>query len=147
MVGILADPELYRFTGGSPPTLEELAARYEAQTAGSGTRDEAWHNWIIRLDGSAVGFVQATVREGAGSNVSADLAWVVGTGWQNRGLAKEAALAMREWLETDGVDRFSAHVHPSHAASQRVAEVIGLRRTGEKDDDGEEIWDSSLLTD
>jgi hypothetical protein len=63
MAAVLADPELYRYTGGAPPTLEELTRRYERQVAGPAGSDETWLNWIVRRrdDGRAVGFLQATV--------------------------------------------------------------------------------------
>ena len=37
MAAVLPDPELYTFTGGSPPTRQELRARYERWVAGSPT--------------------------------------------------------------------------------------------------------------
>ena len=64
MAPLLADPQLYAFTGGEPPTLHELRARYERQAAGrSPDGVERWFNWIVRRhdDGAAVGYVQATV--------------------------------------------------------------------------------------
>ena len=82
MVGVLADPALYTFTGGDPPTVEELTERYRFQSSGSPRDTETWHNWIIRLDGNAIGQVQATVIGDA-----ADLAWIVGIRWQGRGYA------------------------------------------------------------
>jgi RimJ/RimL family protein N-acetyltransferase len=135
MVTVLADPSLYAFTGGEPPTPAALRAQYRAQVAGPGDRSEVWHNWVIRLDGGAVGFVQATVT-GSGS----DIAWVVGLPWQRRGIAVEAAGAMCDWLVAGGVRRLEAHIHPAHVASQRVAESLGLVDSGEIDDDGEGVW-------
>lgn len=135
MVGVLSDPTLYTFTGGVPPTLGELKERYRRQSAGCPRPDEIWHNWILRLDGGAIGLVQATVKDGG-----ADLAWVVGTPWQGVGYATEAAVAMREWLAADGVASFSAHIHPDHTASNGVAIRLGLANTGEIDDEGELIW-------
>ena len=137
MVTVLADVALYEFTGGEPPTVDELTDRYRQQVAGSGQSDELWCNWIIRLasDRRAVGFVQATVR-----GRSADIAWVVGIRDQGRGLATEAAAAMCEWLADHGIRRIEAHVHPRHVASQSVAANIGLGPTHELDDEGEEIW-------
>ena len=44
MVGVLADLDLYAFTGGEPPSLERLEARYRAQVAGSPRPGEDWHN-------------------------------------------------------------------------------------------------------
>ena len=135
MVFVLADPALYDFIGGGPPTGEELRAQYLAQVAGSGDELEIWHNWVIRLDGAAVGFVQATV-----TGSSSDIAWVVGVPWQGVGIATEAARAMCEWLRDGGVLKLEAHVHPAHLASQRVAAALGLTDSDEIDDDGESIW-------
>lgn len=134
---MLSAPELYRFTGGTPPTLAELQRRFEAQSAGSPEPGVTWHNWIIRLvEGRvAVGFVQATV-----SADTADIAWLVGVPWQRQGIATEATLAMCDWLAGQGVQRFVAHIHPDHVASTRVAEAAGLAPTDRFDADGEAIW-------
>ena len=139
MTGVLADRALYEFTGGEPPTVEQLADRYRAQVAGSPRVSEVWHNWIVRIAGSgvAVGFVQATVTGDA-----ADVAWVIGVAWQRQGIAREASVAMCEWLGHSGVGRITAHTHPLHAGSAAVAEACGLRRTNVIDDDGEVVWAS-----
>lgn len=71
---MLADPALYAFTGGEPPTRNELDRRYRHQVAGSSDVNEVWYNWIIRQGGATIGYVQATV-----AHEVADLAWVVGT--------------------------------------------------------------------
>ena len=135
MVDVLADPALYTFTGGEAPTLAQLEDRYRYQSAGSLRIGEIWHNWILRLDGTAIGFVQATV-EGA----SAELAWVVGTPWQGSGFGTEASRAVRDWLADHGTTRFSAHIHPDHRASGAIATRLGLQPTGRLDDDGEMVW-------
>ena len=135
MVSVLADPALYSFTGGAPPTLEQLTDRYAFQASGAPRPDEVWHNWIIRLGGGAIGQVQATVTDEA-----ADVAWLVGVPWQRNGYAPEAALAMCAWLSGQGVRRFTAHIHPSHAVSAKVATALGLVPTGTLDPDGEMVW-------
>jgi RimJ/RimL family protein N-acetyltransferase len=139
MVEVLANQDLYGFTGGEPPTLANLQSQYTAQVAGPSSGEEVWHNWIIRPKGTgkAVGFVQATVTGDA-----SDVAWVVGVEWQGRGFASEAAAAMCEWLAGQGVEKFTAHIHPGHVASQRVAASIGLQATDEVDEDGEVVWAS-----
>ncbi|HEY6627692.1 MAG TPA: GNAT family N-acetyltransferase [Acidimicrobiia bacterium] len=141
MVSVLADPDLYGFTGDSPPSLEVLEHRYRAQVIGPPRKGELWHNWILRLAGpeTAIGFVQATV-----IGDSAELAWVVGTAWQGHGYATEGAKAMRDWLAEVGTTQFTAHIHPDHEVSGRVATGIGLRRTDEVDPDGEVIWVSAV---
>lgn len=139
MVGVLSDAALYRYTGGRPPDLDELRVRYRNQVAGPRDSDEVWHNWVMRLAGArgAIGFVQATVQ-----GDHADVAWVVAPAWQRRGYATEAARAMCDWLESDGVRSLTAHIHPDHVASNVVAERLGLTRTGEMDADGEAVWSS-----
>lgn len=141
MVGVIGDPALYEFTGGAPPTLAELEARYRFQLTGPDSSDEAWHNWVIRrsADGTAVGFVQATV-----TGPEADLAWVVGTPWQGHGYASEAAMGMCAWLSGSGVGRFTAHIHPDHVASGRVAAGLGLAPTGRIDSEGEAVWSTRV---
>jgi hypothetical protein len=81
MVGVLSGAALYTFTGGSPPSLGELRARYEGLAGGrSPDGQQEWRNWIIRRepDGTAVGYVQATIADGG---TRAEIPWVVGLGW------------------------------------------------------------------
>lgn len=66
-------------------------------------------------------------------------AWVVGTDWQGKGFAKEAAGALVGWLRDRGVVTVIAHVHPEHAASASVAVAAGLIRTNQQRD-GELRW-------
>ena len=138
MVDVLSDAALYAFTGGSPPSRDELERRYERQVAGSGDPDEVWHTWVVRLGdgGPALGYVQATVRPAAGS---AELAWVVGAAWQGRGIACEAARLVLDHVVAGGARRVVAHVHPDHVASQRVAARLGLAAT-DRLVDGEVEW-------
>ncbi len=50
LLPVLADPALYAFTGGAPPTAEELRARHTRQAAGaSPDGSEGWLNWVLRL--------------------------------------------------------------------------------------------------
>ncbi len=137
MVAVLADPELYCFTGGAPPSRGDLARRYASQVAGSGDPNEKWMNWIIRHgdSGEPVGFIQADV----GDDV-AELAWVVGVAHQRQGIAVDAARMVMTELQESGVVVFTAHIHPDHRGSQGVAASLGMGRTGEVDDEGEEVW-------
>jgi RimJ/RimL family protein N-acetyltransferase len=138
MVGVLGDQRLHDFIGGRPATLEELRARYAVLADGrspDGTQE--WRNWILRLrDGTAVGTVQATIVD---DGRAAEIAWVVGTPWQGRGLASEAAIGLVAWLEARRVRTITAHVHPDHRASAAVAARAGLEPTGERHA-GELVW-------
>ena len=134
MVVVLGDPELYEFDGGEPRDLASLTETYARLAPGCPREDEVWHNWILRSDGNAIGFVQATV-----VGEEAELAWVVGLKWQRKGFAKEGAKAVADWLRSVGVSEFRADIHPQHEASQRVAQSLGLLVT-EEITDGEFAW-------
>jgi RimJ/RimL family protein N-acetyltransferase len=138
MVGVLADPSLYRFIGGAPHPLPELEALYRRWVRGAPRSGETWHNWVIRRGegGEAIGHLQATVLS---DDRSADIAWMVGTAWQRHGYATEAARALVGWLEANGIETITAHVHPDNVASSRVAERAGLAVTDEIED-GEVLW-------
>lgn len=141
MVGVLADPELYAFTGGGPPTREALRARYERWAAGSPDPAVSWCNWVIRLRGPdcLVGTVQATIR--TGDEPVAEIAWVVGVRWQGQGIATESAGALVGWLARQSVRTVIAYIHPRHLASAAVAAAAGLSPTGHLHD-GEMSWRS-----
>jgi RimJ/RimL family protein N-acetyltransferase len=131
MVVVLADPSLYEFIAGEPPTLEGLVRRYTAQSVGeSDDGSQWWLNWVIRdnASGALVGFVQATVAEDAG-RLSADIAWVVAPRAQGNGVATEATRGMIRWLREHGVDSLGAFLHPQHRASIAVAKHQGLNPT------------------
>jgi RimJ/RimL family protein N-acetyltransferase len=134
MAKVLSDPDLYTFTGGEPPTVDFLQARYRRQLAGPDRTDEQWFNWVIRHGDELVGYLQATV-----TGSTAEIAWVIGTDWQGHGYAKEAAQGLVVWLNAQGIERIIAHVHPEHAASAAVTAAAGLTRT-EQVDDGEYLW-------
>jgi RimJ/RimL family protein N-acetyltransferase len=142
LFSVLSDATLYEYTGGVPPaSVAELRTRYarlEARHSPDGA--ELWLNWALSeaASGTSVGWFQATV-----TARYADLAWVVGTSWQRRGYATEAAQALIVWLRRAGVKVVRARVHPRHVASQRVAANIGLLRTAETID-GEDVWASRI---
>jgi RimJ/RimL family protein N-acetyltransferase len=132
-----ADERLHTFTGGSPADEAALRDRYARQLRGhSPDGDATWLNWMVRRRDTRelVGTVQATVTAEA-----ADVAWVVSVPHQGSGFAREAAGAMTGWLRDRGVRRFTAHVHPEHAASSAVARGLGLLPT-DVVVDGEICW-------
>ena len=140
MVEVLADARLYEFTGGSPPDVEELRRRYRIQVAElSPDGRETWLNWVVRLrsDGTAIGYVQATLER---ASADAEVAWVVGRAWQGQGYASEAVASMVTALRAAGTRRLVAHVKKDHLASRRVAERAGLSPTGTVVDHEEE-WE------
>ena len=143
MVAVLADPALYAFTGGTPPTRQALRARYERWAAGSPDPAVSWCNWVIRLRSAdcLTGTVQATISSPDGP--VAEIAWVVGVRWQGQGIATEAATALVGWLGTHSVRTVIAHIHPRHLASAAVAAGAGLAATGQSVA-GETRWELRL---
>ena len=150
MVDLLADRALYTwYDDEASPTLEVLRLRYARQAAGvSPDGLEGWHTWILRErdSGRTIGFAQATVSAGEDGVRSAELAWVVGTAWQGRGFATEAATAIRDGvagvgsLTGDDVAHVHAHIAPGHTASETVARRAGLSPT-DVTHEGEIRWE------
>ena len=134
MAEVLSDRSLYSFTGGEPPSVEVLEARYRRQLAGPDRPDEQWLNWVLEYDGELIGYVQATV-----TGSTAEIAWVIGSAWQGQGFAKEAAQGLVTWLRAQNIVRIVAHVNPDHTASAAVAAASGLHRTDVLED-GEYLW-------
>jgi RimJ/RimL family protein N-acetyltransferase len=141
LVHVLGDDRLHEFIGGHPVSLDALRDRYRHLVAGPAEPSETWLNWIVRVkqDQVAVGTVQATISARTDGQSSASVAWVIGTRWQNKGYATEAAGALVDWLRSHGVDDVIAHIHPDHHASGLVAERAGLQPTDEQHD-GETVW-------
>jgi RimJ/RimL family protein N-acetyltransferase len=135
---LLDDARLHSFTGGAPLSLDALRTRY-ARLASRRSPDgtELWLNWVVRRqpDGEPIGVMEATV-----AGLRAWIAWVIGTEWQRRGYASEAARVLTVWLfEHLRVDEVMANIHPAHTASERVAASVGLTPTDEVAD-GERVW-------
>jgi RimJ/RimL family protein N-acetyltransferase len=137
MAAVLSDPALHAFIGGVPDTPQTLRARYERMTAGSPDPAVSWLNWVVRLrdEDCLTGTVQATI----GPGPVAEIAWVVGTAWQGRGIATEAARGLVGRLDRWPVPTIVAHIHPAHHASAAVASAAGLTPTAEWQD-GEIRW-------
>ncbi len=144
MAAVLSDPGLHTFIGGSPDSAQALRARYERWTAGSPDPAVSWCNWVIQLRDAAclTGTVQATITTDD-RGAAAEIAWVVGTPWQRRGIAAEAARGLVTWLRQQPVHTVVAHIHPGHAASGAVATAAGLTPTDHWHD-GEIRWRLAL---
>ncbi|GHD19602.1 acetyltransferase [Streptomyces violarus] len=144
MAAALSDPALHTFIGGTPDTPQALRSRYQRMTAGSPDPAVSWLNWVIRLrdESCLTGTVQATVSPSGRGHI-AEIAWVVGTPWQGRGIATEAARGLVAWLSCQPVHTVIAHIHPDHRASAAVATAAGLTPTGEWHE-GENRWSRSI---
>ncbi len=144
MATVLSDPALHTFTGGSPDTPQALRSRYQRMTAGSPDPAVSWLNWVIRMSDEArlTGTVQATISP-CDHGLVAEIAWVVGTCWQRKGIATEAAQGLVNWLGQQPISAIIAHIHPDHQASAAVATAAGLTPTNQRHE-GEVQWRRSL---
>ena len=138
MVDVLSSTSLYVLIGGQPPSLPELAGRYRRQIAGPVGEHEAWLNWIVRFEGQAVGFVQATLRQ-EGEVLCAAVAWLIRPEHQGRGLATDAAGAMVAHLRARSKATITAWISDANLASVSVATRLALHRTDHQKD-GEQLW-------
>ncbi|MFT0846946.1 GNAT family N-acetyltransferase [Actinomycetaceae bacterium L2_0104] len=141
MAEVLEEPALYRYTGGHAPSTEELTERYARQVTGrSADGRQGWLNWVVRRrdSGEAIGFTQATLTR-EGEAVVAEIAWVVNPRHQRNGFASEAAVTMRAWLRSRGIERFVAFIAPSNQPSISVARNLSMRASG-LEVDGEDLW-------
>ncbi|KUP97171.1 hypothetical protein AC529_08305 [Thermobifida cellulosilytica TB100] len=144
LAGALADPKLWRFVGGAAPDEAGWRERCAALLEGSDEPGVSWCTWTVRevVGGRAVGMVQAVVGPDVGG-LRAVVSWMVGTAWQRRGYAVEAARALVGWLRGRGVRAVSAHIDARNTASAAVARSLGLVRSG-GDHYGEEVWTGRL---
>ena len=144
MAIVLADPQLHAFIGGTPATAPQLRSRYERMLAGPSDPAESWCNWMIRLrdNQQLTGTVQATISPDA-DGLHAEIAWVVGTAWQHRGIATEATRGLVDWLARQPVHAVIAHIHPDHHTSAAVATAAGLTPTAEFHN-GEIRWHKNI---
>lgn len=140
LFGLLKEPSLHSFIGGRPPSnLEVLCDKitlWEKRQSPAG--DEVWLNWTVRqkLDGVAVGYIQATIKLN-----QAELAWVIGIPFQKQGYAVEATRTVLAWLMNHfKIRQLRANIHPDNLPSQSVAKHIGLQRTFEVTEEGENVW-------
>jgi RimJ/RimL family protein N-acetyltransferase len=141
MADVLADPRLYEYVGGTPSSVAQLEARYALQVVGhSPDGRHGWLNWIARerATGAAVGNVQATLTV-VEDQLEGEIAWVIGSAYQRRGYATEAAGAMVRWLRSRRTNTIAARIHPDHEASMGVARHLGLTAT-DVIDGGETRW-------
>ena len=102
---------------------------------------ETWLNWIVRFEGQAVGFVQATLRQ-EGEVLCAAVAWLIRPEHQGRGLATDAAGAMVAHLRARSKATITAWISDANLASVSVATRLALHRTAHQQD-GEQLWTSS----
>ncbi len=136
MFALLNDERLYKHIGdGLISDVEQFRNRYRRLAEGvSADGREQWVNWIMKLNGSCAGYVQATI-----SDTSAYIAWMVGTRYQGRGLATQAARELIRWIRQRHEVPILARIDDANIASRKVAIRVGMIETSEFEE-GERVW-------
>jgi ribosomal-protein-alanine N-acetyltransferase len=110
--------------------------------------DPARYPWsvrgiVLRAEQRMVGFVNFHGAPGVNDTATPgalELGWTVFRADQRRGYATETAIALMDWARAQGVTHFISSTTPENAASLRVHDKLGFRRTGEVVD-GELIFE------
>jgi RimJ/RimL family protein N-acetyltransferase len=142
-VGRLA---MYRIPDGFPSDEQRQFLRFRRDQLSD---DPARYPWsvraiVLRRESRMVGFVNFHGAPGVndrGEPGALELGWTVFPSEQRRGYATETALALMTWATREyGVRDFISSTTPENAASLRVHDKLGFRRTGEVID-GELIFE------
>ena len=105
------------------------------QLVGEAAANAGWGIWLMLLpaEGTLAGDIGFKGPPGADGTV--EIGYSVLPAWQGRGFATEAARALVAWAQAQPrVRRVVAESLADNAASIRVLEKAGFRRTGQRDD-------------
>jgi ribosomal-protein-alanine N-acetyltransferase len=137
LVALYADEEVMRYIGRGGPLPAEAAARYlERQRALY--RERGFGEWatVEKDTGDMVGLCGLILWPDIDGVEELEVAYLLARGAWGRGLATEAAAAIRDHAVARlGRHRLVSCIYPAHTASIHVAEKVGMRH--EKDFDYE----------
>ena len=134
VLAFVGDDEVMRWTGGEPggrDTAIETVARWIARWETNGVGQFA----VVR-DGRVIGRVGLLVWDkrswatssyaSAGEHAVTELGWALASSHWGKGLATEAAQAVRVWAYADrGIERLISLIDPRNVRSIRVADKLG----------------------
>ncbi len=123
LVAALDHPAVGRYIGGPDvTTVEAQITRIRRVRRGPGDgRDEQWCNWVVFVDDTVVGRVEATVHHGI-----AEVAYLFDPRHGGQGLATEATAWMINELAEAGIVEWWAAVVPENTPSVRLLERLGF---------------------
>lgn len=131
LYAVLAEPGLYTYLDYGPPPspayLREVFTQLARGRSADGT--EAWLNWVVLVPGpqgeEAAGYVQATVIAPG----TCWVAYVFGSRFQGRGIARRATAAMVQHLhEHCGITLLLASAEAEHVRSIHLMQQLGMRQ-------------------
>lgn len=129
---IYGDPEVMRFMGAPPASVEQEAANLQAHAHKYYER-LGFGLWAVvhKATGDLIGRC-GLLRSEIGGRIETEISYLLERGHWGQGFAAEAAGAVLDYgFRVLGLDRVVAVIHPDNVASRRVAERIGMRYEGE----------------
>src|SRR6516164_54275 len=124
-VAMHTDPEVRRFVGGSPWTVERAVHRFRAEYLGQPTHIFGLWATIFKSENKFIG--SCGLRAPDGSHPSS-LAFYLARPYWGRGLASEAARCFVDLaFHRLGLDRIAAEVQEGHRASEQILWKLGFR--------------------
>jgi RimJ/RimL family protein N-acetyltransferase len=131
-------PEDFPGLGGTPDLPDTLGfIRFRRDQLRS---DPARYPWslramVLRAEQRMIGYVNFHGAPGVNDVAAADaleLGWTVFPAYRGQGYATEVARTLMDWAtRTYGIRRYISATTPDNAASLRVHEKLGFRRTGQ----------------
>lgn len=133
------DPEVMRWLGGRPETIDDtraVIARVRARWAEFGF---GWWALVERATDEVVGAAGLKHLEHDRANPH-EIGWRLHRAHWGRGLADEAARTiLRHAFDTVGAPQVVAICHPGNAASERLMRKLGMAAAGLQTWDGDEV--------
>ena len=124
-----ADEEIYRYLSAQPQTADEV--REWLSSADEAYADPRTYYWAIEEThcGEVVG--ELFVDNFGTSSRRCEMDWKIGTAFQGKGYAAEAARAAIEYLIREvGFHRIEAKCCTENTASERVMQKLGINKEG-----------------
>lgn len=144
LLRVFADP-LVMASFGVPPFGPEQMERWVARNlAHQRAQGYGLFSVVLKESGLLIGDCGLT-RMTLGGVDEVELGYDLCSDYWNRGLATEAACAVRDdAFATLGLPRLVSLIRQGNAASRRVAEKVGMRHEADLVEDGRDYWLYSL---
>ena len=124
-----ADEEIYRYLSAQPQTADEV--REWLSSADESYADPRTYYWAIEETHSGEVVGELFVDNFGASSRQCEMDWKIGTAFQGKGYAAEAARAAIEYLIREvGFHRIEAKCCTENTASERVMQKLGMNKEG-----------------
>lgn len=124
-----ADEEIYRYLSAQPQTADEV--QEWLSSADKAYADPRTYYWTIEETHSGEVVGELFVDNFGTSSRRCEMDWKIGTAFQGKGYAAEAARAAIEYLIREvGFHRIEAKCCTENTASERVMQKLGINKEG-----------------